>query len=368
MGPLLVRGQAGLARVAPARMRSEGADGQHVGIGPVTVARLPDPVGQVVEDVPDAHGESVFGLSVRERPAVPDVVGDAPHLCVLTDFGGVGRLCRARRQAQDDRATGPGDRVGDLADLSGFVGMVRDAIDFDEIQAPACIQRQHGVVIGLAGGVVANTIIAVVPSARVRSVRGVCGMEGRAGDGGVAGDRVLGNAPHDVEAEFQALGVHPLGQRLEAAVTAGGWKAGRHGNQQAVLVEHILPVLQLVAKGVAHVPAFIDHRISPPVGAQLGQLCRVGLEVGLIDGETEGIPAVPAHGRSRSALLGHSSNGETQQEGPQQGGAQWIQHDFLEGASRSVWVVRDQRTWMLRALPTYTASPSAVSTASMPTP
>ena len=43
------------------------------------------------------------------------------------------------------------------------------------------------------------------------------------------------NAAHDVHAEFQSLGMHVVGQRLEALAVGGGGKAIDGGDQAAVL-------------------------------------------------------------------------------------------------------------------------------------
>jgi hypothetical protein len=44
--------------------------------------------------------------------------------------------CRTGGQAQNDRAAGLGDGLRDLANLTDLVGVVRDAIDLDEINPP----------------------------------------------------------------------------------------------------------------------------------------------------------------------------------------------------------------------------------------
>jgi hypothetical protein len=56
-----------------------------------------------------------------------------------------------------------------------------------------------------------------------------------------------------------------------------------------------------VPEGVAHVPPFVDHRVRPAIGAQLGQLLRIGPEIGFINGEAVGIPAIPSQGRRGAA-------------------------------------------------------------------
>ena len=91
-----------------------------------------------------------------------------------------------------------------------------------------------------------------------------------------------------------------------------GKRAG-DGDQQAMGIQEILPVLQLVPERVAHVPALVDHRVRPAVRAQFGQFARVGLEIGFVDGEAVGVPAVPSHGRGWGGFLCRRSGVEAQQ-------------------------------------------------------
>src|SRR6185437_13962471 len=116
---------------------------------------------------------------MHERPAVPDIVGNPPHLTVAANLRGVRQLRRARRQAEHDRPAGLADRPGNLPDLADLVWVVGDAIDLEEIHAPACVLGQHGVVIGLPGRRVAHAIIAVVPRADVCDIGDVFRMKGR---------------------------------------------------------------------------------------------------------------------------------------------------------------------------------------------
>ena len=94
------------------------------------------------------------------------VVGDAPHLRVFGDFGGVIELGGAGRKAEHDGAAGFADGFGDLADFGGAVGMIADAVDLDVVEAPVGVELEHGVVVGLPGGVVGDAPVALVPRTR----------------------------------------------------------------------------------------------------------------------------------------------------------------------------------------------------------
>ena len=93
------------------------------------------------------------------------VIGDAPHLRVLCDLGGIGKLRGAGREAEHDGAAGFTDGFGDLANLSGAIGMVADAVDLDVVESPIGVELEHGVVVGLTGGVIGDAPVALIPRA-----------------------------------------------------------------------------------------------------------------------------------------------------------------------------------------------------------
>ena len=92
LSALFVVCEARLARLAPAGVRRQGPEREHVGIGPVSRSSERSLLRQVVESRQNAIGEITIGLVVGEVPAVPGVIGDAPELSVLADFRGMGEL------------------------------------------------------------------------------------------------------------------------------------------------------------------------------------------------------------------------------------------------------------------------------------
>ena len=134
-GALLVMRQAGLAQFTPTGMRAEPALGEHVGVRPVAGVGVGIPLREAIEHVADAHGEFAAGLA-REGPAVPVIVGDAPHLRVFGNFSSMLDLGWAGREREHDGAAGFANGFGDLADFSGAVGVVGNAVDFEEVEAP----------------------------------------------------------------------------------------------------------------------------------------------------------------------------------------------------------------------------------------
>ena len=68
-------------------------------------------------------------------------------------------------------------------------------------------------------------------------------MKGGVGDGKILLNDLAGNSAHDVNAELEALRVHPVGERLETGAIRRRREAGRRGNQQAVCVPEIFSVI-----------------------------------------------------------------------------------------------------------------------------
>ena len=134
-------------------MRTEPAKGQHVGIRPTAGLYEGGPFGNAVEFITKAEGELGGGRIVLEGPPIPVIVGDAPELRVFLHRDGVVELGWAGRKAEHDGSPGLADGLGDLANFSGAIRVVADAVDLDVIESPIGIELEHRVVIGLAGGV-----------------------------------------------------------------------------------------------------------------------------------------------------------------------------------------------------------------------
>ncbi len=181
-----------------------------------------------------------------------------------------------------------------------FVGLpgARDAVDFEVVDAPFGIEAGDGVIVGLRGLVVLEAVIVGVPLAGVGGVGGFSGAEVGARDAEVVGDGLARDAADDVDAEFKAEGVDPVGEGTEAFAAGGGGEAveGRHvaavGGEGVVLMAG--GVLGMLGK-----PALVDDDILPAEALQVVVEPGDGVaELRFVDGETPGIPAVPAHGRS----------------------------------------------------------------------
>ena len=297
-------------------MRPEPPLRQHIGIWPVALLRIGEPLGQPVEHIPHAEGPlAVTGL-VGKRPAIPMVVGDAPHLRIFGHFAAVLKLRRSRRKAQHHRPARLANRRGNLANLGGPVRVVADAVHLDVIQPPARIELQHRIVISLSGFVVLDPPVAVVPGTGIRGVRRVRRMKLRPRDGQILLDRLARNPAHNMNAELQPLLMHPVSQRLEARPVRRRWEAAGNRNLDSIRVQQIFLLSQIGSQGILHVPTLVDHRILPPKVLNPCQDGGVGLEIGLADGPSIGVPAIPAHRRRGcDALRGAVGCGEDEKKG-----------------------------------------------------
>ena len=148
------------------------ADRQHVRVRPVAGLGILGPLCGVFELILYADGEARIA-----DPNVPDVVGHAPHL------GETGHFCvtlhggRPWRQAQHNVATAVLNRQLDLPNFADLVGMVRNAVHFQEIDTPAGVLTKERVVPCLAGGGVLDSPACRIPGAGVILVGGILSFE-----------------------------------------------------------------------------------------------------------------------------------------------------------------------------------------------
>ena len=310
---LLVIAQARRTRLAPAGMRTQLADGQHVGVRPGAWFGVALPRRQPRKLAQHALRKVRAGL-----PLVPLVVRDAPHVGQRCGLIAVLQRHGARREAQHHGPASAVDRLADHLDLVGLVRVVADAVDLEQVHAPGRILREQGVVPGLPGGVVLYAPVGRVPGAGVRGIGGVPGMVVAARDGQVALHAGARYPAHNVDAEQQSLRVHPVAQRHKAGVLngggepgigrnrhddlsaiAGGGKARRHGHVTPIRIDGVVQLVRRVAVlRVLKEPALVDDRIAPArAGEPVLQHAHVGAELRLGDGEPVAVPTVPAHGR-----------------------------------------------------------------------
>src|ERR1019366_8220590 len=153
-------------------VRTQLADRQHVRVRPVSGLCILSPTCRVLELVFYADGE------VRvANPNVPDVVRYAPHLGKVGDFGMTLDGGWSRREAQQDVATAALNRQLDLLNFAGFVWMVGNAVNLQEIDTPGCVLTKERVVPRLAGGGVPDSPACGVPRAGVILVGGILSFE-----------------------------------------------------------------------------------------------------------------------------------------------------------------------------------------------
>ena len=208
------------------------------------------------------------------------------------------------RGAEDDGTTGLVDGLADRFDLRQLhVGVgLAEVVHFDEVHAPARVEGQEGIVVGLAaglGGVHAEHV--GVPRAGAGGDRDVGGAGVGAEDGRVLLHRLARDAAHEVNAEFEALGVNIVGKRLEAGAVGGGGESFDRGKEASMGVHGELGALAgFEASGGGIIPLDVHGEDLPAVREEfVGH--HIGLRLGLGFGNlgAKGVKAVPAHRRRR---------------------------------------------------------------------
>src|SRR6185312_17238666 len=108
-----------------------------------------------------------------------------------------------------------------------LVGIVRDAVDLQQVDAPFGILLQQRVIPGLSGGIVFHAPVGRVPWTRIGGIRRIGDREAAVRDGQVALDRGARYAADDVYAELQPLRVNPVAKGLETRLADGGGQLRR---------------------------------------------------------------------------------------------------------------------------------------------
>ena len=181
--------------------------------------------------------------------------------------------------------------------------MVGDAVYLDEVDAPADVLGDEGVVPGLARGIVADAPVGRVPGACVGGVGDILSGKGTARDGKIPGDRLAGNASDDMDAELESLGVNVGRESAKAGVLSifkRRRKACRNWDIASVRVELEAKLLRcFTILRIRKEPALVDDGVVVAKRLQLGgEDGDVVAELCLGDGETVRVPAIPAHGRT----------------------------------------------------------------------
>src|SRR5579863_3469578 len=111
--------------------RAEISDRQHVRVRPMAGIDVRRPA-RSRRELPVESLYPALGWVLRNTPAIPEVIGDSPHLSVIAHPLGVGKRYGAGRQAENDGPPCLPERLRNQANLALFVRTARDAIYFDE--------------------------------------------------------------------------------------------------------------------------------------------------------------------------------------------------------------------------------------------
>ena len=273
------------------------ADRKHIAIREAAVRYVRTPVAAAHE-----HFSNIF-------PAVPEIVGNAPHIGVFAQVVRLFHHGRSGRKTQHNIAAAMLNCCGDHFDFfsAGIVVILidtavnhADVIYLDEIDAPRSVQLEQRVVIGLcADGNGIKTVHIRVPGADRSRVSNITRMNIGTLDGYVFCNRLTRNAAHDVNAEFQSLAVNVVSNRFEAFSVCGGGKTIWGGHQTAVFVHAELSKGVIGGRICGRLrPLNIAYNVFPAIGLQmLCHIIRVSDEVLFRNGGTVAVPAVPAHRR-----------------------------------------------------------------------
>src|SRR3954465_6351550 len=173
--------------------------------------------------------------------------------------------CRAWREAEDDVAAAARDRLRNLPDLRSLVRMVRDAVHFQKIHAPARVLTEERVVPRLPGLVVPDPPAGGIPRAPGGPGRRVLSPEAGPFDWSVLPDAHARDAADHVNPELEPLRMHPASELRESRVPAvfhRGREARGHRDEPAVLVDLVRQRLRpRSVLRIDHVPAFVDDGV-----------------------------------------------------------------------------------------------------------
>ena len=242
-----------------------------------------------------------FEHRLQQAPVVPEVVRDAPHVGIRLQVLGFRQRRGTGAEAQHDLPSASAAGFGDQLDLPAAAGILPgDVVALDEVHAPFRVEAEDAAVVGGRVRCIAPEAVHIgIPHAD--GVRISCGMaEIRAvRDGQVPVRRHSGQAPHDMDAEFQAQAVDIVCQRPESRAACGAGEPVDRRQQPAESVHGQLGKgLIAVVDGRGLVPLDIHHDVLPAEGFQFTcHVFRVPADNVLRDGGTVAVPAVPAHGR-----------------------------------------------------------------------
>ena len=128
-------GQARPSRFPPAGCWPKIADGEHVGIGPVSWLGILRPLRNARKLVSKA-----LRIVHRTMPEIPDIVRDTPHLRVFPHFGNLVEGRRSRRQAENNRTASLAQRGTQHANVIRLIGTATDAVCLDQIYVPPRVE------------------------------------------------------------------------------------------------------------------------------------------------------------------------------------------------------------------------------------
>ena len=166
----------------------------------------------------------------KKRPAVPEVIGNPPHVCILCIEPCTINVCRSRRKRQDDRPARlqngavnhlglmPSGKLLHLTAVRVLSG-IADIITFDKINSPVRIHLNQRIVICLSCRNVPNTVHIRIPRADRIRIRDLIRRHIRSEHRKMPEGCRSRNSAHDMNTELQTQTVD-ISRKLRKALSA----------------------------------------------------------------------------------------------------------------------------------------------------
>ena len=170
---------------------------------------------------------------------IPEVVGDSPHICILTIEVMLLHNCRSGRKTEYHISSALFNSLMKHFDFlfAGFCIHPADIITFDKIHSPGCVQLQQRVIVFLSPFFPwIYTVHIRIPIADGIGIRNLIGSKLSTLNLGTHICSPAGNPPHNMDTKFQSQSMYIFSQRTKALPALCGRKSVLVGKQSGVLV------------------------------------------------------------------------------------------------------------------------------------
>ena len=171
-------------------------------------------------------------------PKVPNIIRDAPHLCILSHFLYFIERRRAGRETEYDWALGLAKSHAQYANFVAFVRTTADAVNFDEVNSPTGVELGNGVVVGLCSRLARiNAVVVVVPWTGIVCVSRISRVVWRSCNGKIGFDCSPGNTAKNMNTKLQAEAMHIISQWFESGIIGGRGETAFRWRVAAIVID-----------------------------------------------------------------------------------------------------------------------------------